>query len=265
MPLRNFAERILRDRTRRRTLPQSVGGLPVLVSSAGGLALLLKPMEQVDPELFATARALVRPGDTVWDMGANCGLFTFAAAGIAATGGQVIAFEPDTSLVALLRRSQQMQPGRAAAVSIVPCGVAGVTGLRSFAVAARARASNALAEYGRSQQGGARELQTIMCLGADACLEMLPRPDVLKIDIEGAEVELLEGATRLLGTARPVIAVEVGPANVGQVTAIFARYGYMLFDGPAGLASGRQIGTAVWNTIGVPQEKASNFLRPDLA
>jgi FkbM family methyltransferase len=262
MSLRRIAERILEDRTRRRTLPSGVGGLPIVVSSAGGLGLLLKPMGKVDPALFATARALVRPGDTVWDIGANCGLFAFAAAGLAGNGGQVVAFEPDVTLVSLLRRSQQMQPPRAAKVMIVPCGVAGATGIRSFAIARRARASNALAEYDHSRQGGARELQTILCLGADACLEMLPPPRVVKIDIEGAEVEMLNGAERLLGAVRPVLAVEVGPDNVAELTSILAAHRYALFDGPAGLASGEEIGAAVWNTIGVPREFVQRYQKP---
>ena len=257
--LRAAAERLMRDRTRRRILPSGVGGLPIIVSSAGGIGVLFKPMTEVDPELFATVQALVRPGHTVWDIGANVGLFSFAAAGLAGPEGQVCSFEPDTSLVALLRKSQRLQPDRAAKITIVPCGVAGATGIRSFSIASRARASNALTDYGNSQMGGVRETQTIVCLSADALLDMLPHPQVVKIDVEGAEVELLKGASKLLGIARPSLAIEVGPANCSDVTTILNANSYAMFDGPSGLQSKLEVQQAVWNTIAIPRELIGRF------
>lgn len=255
--LRTVAERLLRDRTRRRLLPGDAGGLPIIVSSAGGMGILFKPMTAVDPELFETVRALVRPGDTVWDIGANVGLFTFAAAGIAGAAGKVFSFEPDTSLVALLRKSRSLQPERAANITIVPCGVAGATGIRSFSIASRARASNALSDYGNSQMGGVRETQTIVCFSADALLESLPAPHVVKIDVEGAEVELLKSASKLLGSARPSLAIEVGPDNARAVTQILNEHAYTLFDGPSGYRDRKPVQDAAWNTIAIANEKLS--------
>ena len=86
--VRQIAERVLRDRTRLRRLPSDFGSLPIIVSSAGGLGQMLRPLAEVDPDLFATAKALVRAGNTVWDIGANVGLFTVAAAACAGGGGQ---------------------------------------------------------------------------------------------------------------------------------------------------------------------------------
>lgn len=259
MVLRSFLETLLRDRTRRRTLPRQVGGERIVVSAAGGLRMLIKPMEEVDPDLLETARLLVRPGNTVWDIGANIGLFAFSAAGLAGRDGQVFAFEPDVQLVTLLRRSQNLSSDQAAAVSVVPCGAAGATGIRSFGIASRARASNALAEYGNSQMGGTRETQTIVCLSSDAMLDSIPSPDVVKIDIEGAEVELLGASKTLLSEVRPAIAVEVGLNNVDEVTWIFVKFGYKLFDGPEGLRLNRELTKAVWNTLAIPEEKLNKF------
>jgi tRNA G37 N-methylase Trm5 len=50
-------------------------------------------------------RELVRPGTTVWDIGANVGLFSFAAASL---GAQVVAVEADIWLANLMQRSAQL-------------------------------------------------------------------------------------------------------------------------------------------------------------
>src|SRR5579859_3877308 len=88
-----------------RRLPPPFAGARIYVSTEGGLRYLARPMAQVDPPLLRLAAEVVRRGDTVWDIGANMGLFSFAAAVLAGPEGRVLAVEPDTDLVGLLRRS----------------------------------------------------------------------------------------------------------------------------------------------------------------
>jgi hypothetical protein len=129
--LRRAAERLLRDRSRLRRLPAAFSSLPIHVSSAGGLSQLLKPMERVEPELLATARALVKPGAVVWDIGANVGLFSVASLACAGPNGRVFSFEPDTALVALLRRTALLQPP---SVGTMTWPHAGLPGPQAFTV-----------------------------------------------------------------------------------------------------------------------------------
>jgi hypothetical protein len=72
-----------------------------------------RDISKISPELFSLAEKLIRPGDVVWDVGANVGLFTFAAAAKTGPTGKVLAIEPDPWLGTLLRRSaaQEIQSG----------------------------------------------------------------------------------------------------------------------------------------------------------
>src|SRR5208337_2525011 len=117
---RAFAERATRRWVYARRLPPAFGSARIFVTPSAGLKFLLKPMTEADPILLRNVIELVRPGDVVWDIGANIGLFAFAAAARAGQNGQVIAFEPDTWLVQILRRSASAQPEASSPVRIVP-------------------------------------------------------------------------------------------------------------------------------------------------
>ena len=103
--LRRLAERLTRDWTLHRHLPQDFGSVPILVTPSAGLRYLSRSMDAVDPVLLRLVKELVEAESVVWDIGANVGLFAFAAASLAGPRGQVVAMEPDAWLLQLLRRS----------------------------------------------------------------------------------------------------------------------------------------------------------------
>ena len=193
---RSFVQWATRNWIYVRHLPREFGRVPICVTPAAGLKYLFKPMSNIDPPLLRCAVELVRPGDVVWDIGANVGLFAFAAAFRAGPEGVVVAFEPDAWLVQLLRRSVMSQPVTSASMSVVPAAMAAEVSLRSFTIASRSRASNALSEYGRNQMGRASEKQTIVALNLEWCASHLPHPNVIKCDVEGSELEGFSNLTK---------------------------------------------------------------------
>jgi FkbM family methyltransferase len=249
--LRSFLEKATRRSSFRRALPAYVGGSSIYVSGSAGLKYLFRPMESVDPTLCGLAQEFVAAGHVVWDVGANIGLFSFASAHLAGEGGKVFAFEPDVWLVQLLRHSASIQPPSSAAVKIIPAAVASSCDLRTFNIAVRSRATNSLAGYGHGQTGGIAEQQTVMTVSLDWLAERLPLPDVIKIDVEGAELEVLNGALGLLQEKGPVVLCEVSAEHSGQVADVLTKAGYRIYDGESSADQRQEVIAAPWNTVAI--------------
>ncbi len=253
--LRRMTEHLTRDWVVRRHLPSDFAYVPIHVSPSAGLRYLFRSMDAVDPVLLNLAKEFVGPGSVVWDVGANVGLFSFAAASLAGPGGLVVALEPDAWLVQLLRRSAGQQPPGSAAVQVVPAAVASTLSVRTLCLANRSRAANYLAEFGTIQTGGSREKQSVIAVTLDWLLESLPAPSVVKIDVEGAELEVLNGARGLFETARPIVLCEVIPDNSDAVTEFLSCYGYRMFDGETPLPRREALPNAAWSTVAIPSDR----------
>jgi FkbM family methyltransferase len=197
---------------------------------------------------------LVRPGDVVWDIGANVGLFSFAAAGIAGSRGQVIAVEPDGWLVSLLRRSSNLRDPARAPVVVIPAAVSDSTGLARLHIASRARSANFIDGVQVTEAGGTRRIDSVIAVTLDWLLENLPPPQVLKIDVEGMEHRVLQGAKELLAKVRPRIWCEVLPRNADATSNILHSAGYEIFNGQIEPSERQPLAKAVWDTLASPKE-----------
>src|SRR3954469_10129364 len=232
-PLRRFVEKMSRGVILKRRLPRDLGrGMLFVSPEAGGLKCWGRDLNKADPDLLAVARELVAPGAHVWDIGANVGLFAFAAAFLAGPGGSVLAVEADIDNASLLQRSAAAAdksisaPVTVLAVAITPPGQR----LARFEIAPTPRASNALAGFGNTQMGGVRETRMVPGFTLDELLDILPAPSVLKIDVEGAELSVLQGAQRMLGKVRPKMVLEVGGPTASAVTELFRAHNYVIYD-----------------------------------
>ena len=101
--------------------------------------------------------------------------------------------------------------------------------------------------------GGVRETVSVVTITLDWLLEQGSAPDVLKIDVEGAEINVLRGAKRVLSEMRPVVLVEVYERSCDEVTDIFLRNDYTLFDWNAKPCV--RIDRASINTLAIPSIK----------
>lgn len=152
--LREIVERVSRDRVLRRRMPADLGGGPIYASPDAMLKYWRRDISASDPALLAAAKQLIRPGMRVWDIGANVGIFTFAAQFLAGPSGHVLGVEADPWLVSLLQRSRASRAGTGAVVDFLCAAVSGNAELARFNIAARGRAASALKGAGTTQMGG---------------------------------------------------------------------------------------------------------------
>jgi FkbM family methyltransferase len=254
--LRRIAELLSRHVVLRRRLPREFGADRVFVTPDSALAYWHWNMERVDPLLFAWVREFVRPGMKVWDIGANNGLFSFAAAFRAGPGALVVAVEADPWLAALLRRSNRGPSRGRCDVVVLNVAVAESVGVVEFNISARGRAASHLSDVDRSSQsGGDRERLHLSSITLDTLFERFGAPELVKIDVEGAEERCLRGAKRLLSAVQPNILCEVGDAARSAVARLLSSYGYLLFDASLPSDERGPLESTVWNTLAIPAEK----------
>jgi FkbM family methyltransferase len=227
--IRKFVERLSRDRIIRRRLPKEFNSREIYVSPDSSLQYWKRDLSGIAPELFEIARKLVRPQDVVWDIGANVGLFSFAAAAKVGPSGQVLAVEPDPWLGSLLRRSAEVSFSDAAAVKVLSAAVSESLGIAEFNIASRGRSSNFVSGYGSTQRGGSRGSFPVITVTLDWLMDYFGAPTLIKIDIEGMELAALRGASRLL-QLRPTLIMEATDKNNSDIFAMLTTNRYQLLE-----------------------------------
>jgi FkbM family methyltransferase len=150
-------------------------------------------------------RGLVKPGDVCIDVGASFGWFATLFAKLAGEDGQVHAFEPIPDTVAALRRN--LEVSGCGNVEVNDLALDDAQGARPIFVP-DAGVSGALRLPRQERSFETFEIRTTR-LDDYARERGLKRLDVLKADIEGAELSMLRGAAVTLARFRPVLLLEV--------------------------------------------------------
>jgi FkbM family methyltransferase len=156
-----------------------------------------------EPE-FYHLDTLVNRDRAATDVGANLGFYTFRLASLAS---RVIAIEPNSELVRQIRVAAIMTGSRN--VSVVEAALGSTSGRRQFAIPI---AANGARDFGQGHIAVASESGfpvSVNRLDDLARTQSASDAAFVKIDIEGAELDALRGATCLLTEARPVVMCEV--------------------------------------------------------
>jgi FkbM family methyltransferase len=175
-----------------------------------------------EPSIEALFRRLVEPGSTVLDVGANAGYFSVLSAEL---GADVHAFEPNPAVRPLLELTASHIPR----LTVAPYAAGAKPGTMPFYVsdAGTTGSSGLMVALGR--KAVSVEVVTLDEYADDRKV----RPQVVKIDVEGAEAEVLRGMPAILQTDRPALIIElhvikgdVPHATHDEVAALLAQAGY---------------------------------------
>jgi FkbM family methyltransferase len=168
----------------------------------------------------------VAPGSTFYDVGANLGFFALLAARMVGPEGRVYAWEPAPANAAAIRRN------------------VAINGFENVVVEERAASDHSgrgrlqivddqswskLEEYG--QHPGTEEILDVELVALDDVVAAgeVPPPDVVKIDVEGAEIAVLAGMEAILREHRPAVICELHETHREFVAHMSAR-GYRLIN-----------------------------------
>jgi FkbM family methyltransferase len=157
----------------------------------------------------AVLEAHLKPGGIFYDVGANVGFFTVLAARLVGATGAVYAFEPVAENACYARLNARLNgfPW----VAVIETAIASVSGSGGFRLADYS-GGGALATVDQPPDFRGSVSVEIASLDELVFRRGLPPPQMVKIDVEGAELAVLHGASRLLADVRPTIIYEVDDA-----------------------------------------------------
>lgn len=163
-------------------------------------------------------------GATFWDVGAHIGYHSFCFAALAGPNGRVFAFEPNPYNTERFRLHLERNPALAGRIKLQSLALSNADGDAAFefspVIDDGTSTGSHLSEASLPSEPSAYadfRRTTVKTARADTLLETrsIPAPTIMKIDVEGAEQLVLEGATGLLTTARPLLFVEIH--NISQM------------------------------------------------
>jgi len=174
---------------------------------------------------------VLRPGDSVLDVGANMGVYTVLAARLVGPAGSVHAFEASPAILPQLAANVRLN--RLTNVRIHANAVADRCGGRAFSLATPENTGLSSLRPLAERTAGVTDVAAI---ALDSLLDDLPPIRLAKLDVEGAEFLALQGMRELIRRDRPFIVLELTDAFLRElgadaqgVCAFLDQAGYEIF------------------------------------
>jgi FkbM family methyltransferase len=167
---------------------------------------------QYELEVQRAFRELISPGDIVYDIGAHAGFFSLIASRLTGPSGRVFAFDPNPECATSVR--EQIELNGLSQCEVVEAAIGHKNGIMGFRLEG---------PYSRLDD---EEHFRVPIVTLDTFVQGHPRPDLVKMDVEGAEAAVLRGA-RDITSAKYLIEIH-GERSGIEVVAILKDRNYRL-------------------------------------
>jgi len=180
-----------------------------------------------EPEVMHLMNRVLRLGDVAVDIGANIGVFTLFMSRLVGDSGQVLAFEPGSNNISKLRENVKLNGMMNVEIHTVPLWS------RNEEVVLYLRHDSGMNSLRSDEQALSRSRLIAHRLD-EYCATVRPR--LIKIDVEGAEAEVLLGGKRTLLAPVPYIICELNQGALAlfnstqkDLRELMRSYGYEMF------------------------------------
>ena len=161
-----------------------------------GLRVFLGQKKHYEQSFNRALKLAVHEGDVVWDVGANVGVYTALFCKWVGPKGHVVAFEPDPSSLAEIRRSLQ----ECACLTLMEVALGSSNGMSSF-VADPSWSARSHLQFGNGPESSNKVVVPVKVSTGDAVCARTGRvPNVIKLDVEGFEDDVLLGLRNTLSS-----------------------------------------------------------------
>lgn len=186
------------------------------MSGEGGGATVY--FNRTETEQTAAMIKVVKSGNTFFDIGANIGYYSILASRLVGKKGKVVAFEPLIRNISYLHRHVELNG--ADNVRVLPFALSTGNTILSFSTG-----ENSAMGHLDANGGGEMLVPTVSLDEIAQRLDLLP--NVMKIDVEGAEMDVFRGAERVLTEAHPTIFLSTHSAELREnCKALLEDHGY---------------------------------------
>lgn len=195
-------------------------GMRMRIGAAENYHIIAQPYE---PAVCEAIARIVKPGFVCADVGAHIGYMTLFLAKLVGPTGRVVGFDPHPENADVITQN------------VVLNGFAGWVVVENLAVSNGQKSAVAFCRGPTSSQGTTRtcgweKTFDVQAVSLDAYFGANGHLDFAKIDVEGAEVDVVEGMLLLLRSARPVLLLEVhGKAGWPAIEAL-KEENYQIYD-----------------------------------
>lgn len=239
----------------RKRLPAAFGRARINVTTRSDSRFFLPGFSLTAGDLLQVAGSHIQRGDCVWDIGGNLGIFAVCAAWKAGPQGKVFTVEADPYFAELQHRTARRLGDGYAPVVPLCAAVADKISVLELAIPKRGQSRNHLRIVAGNDAGENEAIKQVLTVTADFLLEHWPKPDFVKVDIEGAELLFFQGARQLLTTVRPRFYLEVNEPNQDKITELLLSHNFRLFRlTKAGETA--PLERCEFNTLAIPAEKS---------